>query len=116
MGTGAVVPTAIFPSRIDIGYDLPGAAPGPDAILVRLRNGAGASGLMSLQRIAKTTSTPADGGVSVLSVQHPAEIVNYRCMGSTPAILGAGLAAGRSSPSGSPSSRRFAGAGVSWLC
>jgi hypothetical protein len=94
MGTGAVVPTAIFPSRIDIGYDLPGAAPGPDAILVRLRNGAGASGLTSLQQIARTTSTPADGGVSVLSVQHPAEIVNYRSMGSTPAILGASLAAG----------------------
>jgi ABC-type antimicrobial peptide transport system permease subunit len=30
----------------------------------------------------------------VLSVQRPAEIVNYRSMGSTPAILGAGLAAG----------------------
>jgi ABC-type lipoprotein release transport system permease subunit len=30
----------------------------------------------------------------VVSVQRPAEIVNYRTMGSTPAILGAGLAAG----------------------
>ncbi len=94
MGTGAVVPTAMFPSRIDIGYDLPGAAPGPDAILVRLRNGAGVSGLASLHRIAKATSTPADAGVSVLSVQRPAEIVNYRTMGATPAILSAGLALG----------------------
>jgi ABC-type antimicrobial peptide transport system permease subunit len=30
----------------------------------------------------------------VLAVQRPAEIVNYRSMGTTPAILGAGLAAG----------------------
>jgi ABC-type lipoprotein release transport system permease subunit len=32
--------------------------------------------------------------MSVLSVQRPAEIVNYRTMGSTPALLGIGLAAG----------------------
>ena len=32
--------------------------------------------------------------VSVVSVQRPAEIVNYRSMGSTPALLGAALAAG----------------------
>jgi ABC-type antimicrobial peptide transport system permease subunit len=30
----------------------------------------------------------------VLSVQRPAEIVNYRTMGNTPALLGIGLAAG----------------------
>ena len=33
-------------------------------------------------------------GVSVVSVQRPAEIVNYRSMGSTPALLGAALAVG----------------------
>ncbi|HEY5427548.1 MAG TPA: FtsX-like permease family protein, partial [Solirubrobacteraceae bacterium] len=32
--------------------------------------------------------------MSVLSVQRPADIVNYRSMGSTPVILGAGLAVG----------------------
>jgi ABC-type lipoprotein release transport system permease subunit len=32
--------------------------------------------------------------VAVVPVQHPAEIVNYRTMGSTPAILASGLAAG----------------------
>ena len=32
--------------------------------------------------------------MSVLSVQRPAEIVNYRAMGATPALLGAALAAG----------------------
>ena len=30
----------------------------------------------------------------MLSVQRPAEIVNYRSMGATPAILGAALAVG----------------------
>ncbi len=40
------------------------------------------------------TSTQFDDGVTVNTVQRPAEIVNYRSMGSTPAILGAALAAG----------------------
>ena len=56
--------------------------------------GATATVLRSLQRIASATSTPADNGVEVLSVQRPAEIVNYRSMGGIPAILGAALAAG----------------------
>jgi putative ABC transport system permease protein len=47
-----------------------------------------------LSRIAAATSTPADYGVSLLAVQRPAEIVNYRSMGTTPAILGAALGAG----------------------
>jgi ABC-type lipoprotein release transport system permease subunit len=37
---------------------------------------------------------PPQIGVLLLSVQHPAEIVNYQSMGNTPAILAAGLAAG----------------------
>jgi ABC-type lipoprotein release transport system permease subunit len=32
------------------------------------------------------------GGASVVSVQRPAEIVNYKSMGSTPAVLGGALA------------------------
>ena len=34
------------------------------------------------------------GGVSVIGVQRPAEILNYRSLGDTPGFLGAGLAAG----------------------
>jgi hypothetical protein len=94
MGTGAVVPDQLLPPHADTGYQLSGAAPGPDAILVRLKDGGGTAGLHSLQRIARATSTPADYGISVLAVQRPAEIVNYRSMGTTPAILGAALAAG----------------------
>jgi hypothetical protein len=94
MGTGAVVSSQIFPQTANSGYQLPGAAPGPNAILVRLKNGAPGAGLRSLSRIAAATSTPADYGVSLLAVQRPAEIVNYRSMGGTPAILGGALAAG----------------------
>jgi ABC-type antimicrobial peptide transport system permease subunit len=95
MGTGAVVASQVLPSTSTTGYSLPGAAPGPDAVLVRLDPRADpAAAKRSLERIAAATSTPADYGVVVLSVQRPAEIVNYRSMGSTPAILGGGLALG----------------------
>jgi FtsX-like permease family len=94
MGTGALVADQVLPAHSSSGYQLAGAAPGPDAILVRMKVGDGAPGLASLRRIAHATSTPADYGVSVLPVQRPAEIVNYRSMGTTPAILGAGLALG----------------------
>jgi hypothetical protein len=94
MGSGALLADQVLPANSKSGYQLGGAAPGPDAILVRLKGGSGAAGLESLRRIAHATSTSADYGVSVLSVQRPAEIVNYRSMGTTPAILGAGLAAG----------------------
>jgi hypothetical protein len=94
MGTGALVSSKILPPTADEGYSLPGAAPGPDAVLVRLRDTTSPAGLRSLQRIARATSTPADYGDVVLPVQRPAEIVNFRSMGTTPAILGAALAAG----------------------
>ncbi len=94
MGTGAVMSSQLLPQTANAGYQLPGAAPGPDAILVRLTDGSSSAGFRSLQQIARGTSTPADYGVSLLSVQRPAEIVNYRSMGATPAILGAALAAG----------------------
>jgi predicted lysophospholipase L1 biosynthesis ABC-type transport system permease subunit len=62
---------------------------------VRFRPGANpTAALHSLQRIAAATSTTADFGVAVVPVQRPAEIVNYRSLGTTPELLGAGLAAG----------------------
>ncbi len=68
---------------------------GPNNILVRLRIGANpATALRSLHKIATATSTNANFGVTVVNVQHPAEIVNYRSMGSTPVLLGAALATG----------------------
>jgi hypothetical protein len=81
MGSGAVVPYAV----------IPGAAAGlPNDILVTIRPGADLAAQQEvLQRIV-----PAGDGGSVSPVQHPAEIVDYRAMGTAPAILAAALVLG----------------------
>jgi MacB-like periplasmic core domain/FtsX-like permease family len=81
MGTGAVLPYQL----------IPGAKTGqPNDIFVTLRPGADhATAVRELQRLV-----PAANGGQVIAVQRPAEIVNYRSMGATPAYLGAALAAG----------------------
>jgi hypothetical protein len=89
MGIGALVPQAIIPTP----PGQPAADNGPNAVLVRLRDDSPAA-LQSLRRIAHATTTPIDNGVTVYSVLRPAEIVNYRSMGTIPAFLGGGLAAG----------------------
>jgi hypothetical protein len=103
MGTGALVPYLIEPPAmraaltssdpLERGYDL---------VAIRMRSSANVdAGLASLRAIAQRTTQVIDsdpnsgGGVfQVLSVQQPAEIVNYKTMGATPAILAAGLAVG----------------------
>jgi hypothetical protein len=68
---------------------------GPNAIFVRLRSGADPdASRLSLDRIAKALTLPTNDGVTLLGVQRPAEIVNYRSTGSTPAYLSLGLALG----------------------
>jgi hypothetical protein len=93
MGTGAVVSDLFIPAGVRNPTSGP---PGPNAYFVRLHKGASPSAsLRSLQRIVSALdSDPNAAPMSVLSVQRPAEIVNYRTMGSTPALLGIGLAAG----------------------
>ena len=94
MGTGAVVPYTAIPAVL---RDPPTTSTpnGPDAIFVRLKSGVSpASGLPQLNRIAAATANLDNDGVVVHSVEHPAEIVNYKTLGSTPAVLGAALAAG----------------------
>jgi hypothetical protein len=76
MGTGALVPSAVEPPA----WRRASASPdpilnGPQYVFVRLRKGVSAA-------------------VSVLGVQRPAQIVNYRTIGATPEVLAAGLAAG----------------------
>jgi ABC-type antimicrobial peptide transport system permease subunit len=94
MGSGALVPTSLLPAIVRLGYGPPSQA-GPQGILLRLRPGTDrVAAVRTLRRFAQQTSTQFDDGVSVNGVQRPAEIVNYRSMGSTPAILGAALAAG----------------------
>jgi hypothetical protein len=93
MGIGALLSDQLIPAEAKNTFANP--VLGPNAILVRLRAGAdGNRARDSLHRIAGLLSNRANFGVSVESVQRPAEIVNYRSMGGTPTLLGAGLAAG----------------------
>jgi hypothetical protein len=81
MGNGAEVAYPLIPGA---------AASQPNDILVTLRPGANRSAARAdLQRLV-----PVGNGGQVIPVQRPAEIVNYRSMGATPAYLGTALAAG----------------------
>jgi hypothetical protein len=93
MGTGAVADYHLIPASVRNSF---GNSPaGPNAVFVRLKTGANAETAQAgLAHIAKELSLPTNYGVTLVGVQHPAEIVNYRSMGATPAILGLALAAG----------------------
>jgi len=93
MGVGALVAYQLIPPATRNPFDNP--VTGPNAIFVRFRPGSDrAAALASVRRIAQATSNVPNFGVSLVSVQRPAEIVNYRSMGATPVILGTGLALG----------------------
>ncbi len=93
MGNGALLWSELISARARNPYGSP--VPGPNAVLVRLRRDVDpVVARRSLDSIAKATSTDGDFGVTVVTAQRPAEIVNYRSMGATPAILGAALAMG----------------------
>jgi hypothetical protein len=93
MGTGAVLSYRLIPPSVRNSFQ--NTPDGPNAILVRLRDNANPrTSLQALNRIAAKLTLPTNYGVGVVSVQRPAEIVNYRSMGTTPAILGGGLGAG----------------------
>ncbi|HUC15641.1 MAG TPA: FtsX-like permease family protein [Acidimicrobiales bacterium] len=93
MGVGAVLSSKLLP-ELDLNqFDSP--FPGPQAALVRLRPHVDrAAAYRSLEQIAQETTNPENFGVGVIGVQRPAEILNYRSLGSTPVYLGAGLATG----------------------
>ena len=103
MGTGAVIPAGIetpaFVAAVN-GFTPP-ADQGPNVIVVRLRAGVNrAAAVRSLNQIvAKTnhfasTQPTLSSGYELLSVQQPAEIVNYRSMGVIPSVLAGWLALG----------------------
>jgi hypothetical protein len=103
MGTGALVPMGIIPAAFNRAVNNPDPIlNGPALVFVRLRNGVSASaGRTSLQRIAKAANkmlaadpNAAGNNVTVLGVQRPVQIVNYRSIGSTPVILAVGLTVG----------------------
>jgi hypothetical protein len=97
MGTGALLSYRLIPPNQLNKQNSP--VPGPNAILIRVHNTADpTAALHSLQQINDTINTPNGGGGDeaggVIAVLRPAEIVNYRSMGTTPAVLGATLAVG----------------------
>ncbi len=93
MGTGAVVSYQLIPPAQRNEFDDP--ITGPNAILVRWKAGTNdATALQRLEHIAQQLSNNANFGVTAAPVQRPAEIVNYRTMGTTPLLLGAALALG----------------------
>jgi hypothetical protein len=104
MGTGALASEGIFPAAFQraITYPDPNLN-GPELVFVRLRSGVSlAAGRADLDRIAQSAdkvfaadpNAGSNNNVVVLGVQRPAQIVNYRSIGSTPVILAVGLAAG----------------------
>ena len=93
MGVGAVLSYQLIPLFQRNSFNTP--LPGPQSALVRLRPGVDrAAAYRSLATIAQETTNPDNFGVAVIGVQRPAEILNYRSLGDTPAFLGAGLATG----------------------
>lgn len=103
MGTGALVSEGVLPPAFQRAIQRPDPnLNGPELVFVRLRSGVSpATGRANLQRIANIAtkvfaSDPNAVGdsVTVLGVQRPAQIVNYRSIGSTPVNLAVGLAAG----------------------
>jgi hypothetical protein len=93
MGTGALLSYTLIPPKARNVFDVQQA--GPNAILVRFKKGADpATATASLQSIVrKNPQIQGDGGF-VEGVERPAEILNYRTLGTTPTLLGAALAAG----------------------
>jgi FtsX-like permease family len=106
LSTGAILPVSDV-SKASLDED--GPESGPNAILIRLRPGVSqAAGLRSLQQItdyynkvvhsaqavAHAGPTALELVANVLPVQRPAEIVNYKSMGTMPVVLAGGVAAG----------------------
>jgi len=103
MGTGALLPTGLEPVAMKRALTNPDPnLNGPVIDVVRLKKGVSlAAGRASLRRIVEAAdkvmaADPNGEGdtYAVLSVQRPAEIVNYQSTGSTPALLASGLAVG----------------------
>ena len=104
MGVGAAVPADAGPVTVSLGPQGYGAScNGPNMVFVRVRGGLSPKqGQVAVRRLSDAANRilaaqPQDsicGGnvASVLGVQHPAQIVNYRSMGTTPLLLAGGLA------------------------
>jgi len=106
MNTGALISSSAVPAALE---DQFGPASGPNALFIRLRPGSDpTTSYRSLEKIAhmalqlfRSPQAVAQGGldaygltIQLLGPQRPAEIVNYRTMGTTPGLLAGALAVG----------------------
>ncbi len=103
MGIGALVSSGIEPAAFRRAMQSPDPnLNGPEFVFVRLRKGVSTTvGRSDMQRIANAANKlfasdrhGANNNVVVVGVQRPAQIVNYRSIGSTPVLLAVGLAIG----------------------
>ncbi|MDX6390843.1 MAG: putative transport system permease protein, partial [Streptosporangiaceae bacterium] len=96
LGGGAVLPASVLPQELLASGIGDRALQGPNTILVRFRPGVDhAAAIRRLERIGGPLSRIRSvEGIEALPVQRPAEIVNYRTMGTTPLALAGMLAAG----------------------
>lgn len=105
MGTGALIPTSLVPASFTKAMKSPDPTlDGPEFVLVRMHNGVSQpEGHADMRRIALAgnrafAAAPNGDGtgdtVLVFSDLLPAEIVNYRSQGATPALLAGTLAVG----------------------
>jgi hypothetical protein len=105
MGVGAIIPIGVEPPAFQKFLHSPiRALDGPQTLFIRLRPHAPRQeALASLKKIATFASgtlkavpngQAAGSSVSVVAVQYPPEIENYRTIGLIPAALALGLAAG----------------------
>jgi hypothetical protein len=96
LGSGAVLSASALPQdRLNAGISSQ-SLQGPNTILVRFRPGVNqATASRRLERIGdRLSGIRSTVGVQTLPVQRPAEIVNYRTMGTAPLVLAGTLAAG----------------------
>jgi hypothetical protein len=96
LGGGAVLPASVLPQDVLASGIGDRALQGPNTILVRFRPSVDhAAAIRRLERIGDPLSRIRSvEGIEALPVQRPAEIVNYRTMGTTPLVLAGMLAAG----------------------
>jgi len=93
MGSGAWLSSTLIPASVKNPFASPSA--GPQAFFVRLQpNSDPGAAMRTLEHIAQSSSVSSDGTVSIVPVQRPAQIVDYRSIGTTPAILAGALVAG----------------------
>jgi len=94
MGTGAVISSGLFPAGFLNEQHSPVA--GPNAAFIVLKHGiAPSAALASLDKVERALNATPDGPVGgVVPVLRPAQIADYRTVGTTPSLLAGVLALG----------------------